>query len=235
MSSYKVEGIGYDFVPQVLDQDMVDTWVKTADRESFNLARRLIREEGLLCGGSSGSAMFAALREAKHLKAGQNCVVLLADGVRNYMTKFIDDKWMRDNRFLGVRTMAGKVADLLSTKSQLVCLATEATIDEAVSQMSSRGISQIPVTSAGHLVGMVREEDILQYLSSGEVTAGTQVDIVMDRTVATVQPSTPIEALQDILSQKHSVVVIDSTSSPTHIVTRIDLVEWLSRQVAAVS
>src|SRR6185312_4402627 len=82
--SYKVEGIGYDFIPDVLDRGTVDTWVKTADRESFQLARRLISEEGLLCGGSSGATMYAALKEAKRLKKGQNCVVLLADGVRNY-------------------------------------------------------------------------------------------------------------------------------------------------------
>ncbi len=100
IASYKVEGIGYDFVPDVLDRSLVDVWVKTNDQESFTLARRLIREEGLLCGGSCGSAMMAALEAAPRLKAGQNCVVLLSDGVRNYMSKFIDDRWMRENDFI---------------------------------------------------------------------------------------------------------------------------------------
>ncbi len=99
VASYKVEGIGYDFVPDVLDRSLVDLWVKTNDQESFTIARRLIREEGLLCGGSCGSAMVAALEAATRLKAGQNCVVLLSDGVRNYMSKFIDDRWMRENEF----------------------------------------------------------------------------------------------------------------------------------------
>ena len=99
VASYKVEGIGYDFVPDVLDRSLVDVWVKTNDQESFSIARRLIREEGLLCGGSCGSAMVAALEAATRLKAGQNCVVLLSDGVRNYMSKFIDDRWMRENEF----------------------------------------------------------------------------------------------------------------------------------------
>jgi cysteine synthase len=97
IASYKVEGIGYDFIPDVLDRSMVDVWVKTIDKDSFQLARRLIREEGLLCGGSCGSAMSAVMEAAPKLKKGQNCVVLLADGVRNYMTKFIDDRWMREN------------------------------------------------------------------------------------------------------------------------------------------
>ncbi len=100
VASYKVEGIGYDFIPDVLNRALVDVWVKTDDQESFTVARRLIREEGLLCGGSCGSAMVAALEAAPRLKAGQNCVVLLSDGVRNYMTKFIDDRWMRENNFI---------------------------------------------------------------------------------------------------------------------------------------
>lgn len=97
---YHIEGIGYDFVPEVLDGRLVDRWVKTNDKESFPLARRLIREEGILGGGSCGSALQAALQEAKSLKSGQNCVVILPDGIRNYMTKFVDDKWMKENSFL---------------------------------------------------------------------------------------------------------------------------------------
>jgi len=97
--SYLVEGIGYDFIPDVLDRKLIDHWVKTTDKESFLLARRLIKEEGFLCGGSCGSTMLAALEHASKLKAGQNCVVILADGIRNYMTKFVDSNWMKQNQF----------------------------------------------------------------------------------------------------------------------------------------
>jgi cystathionine beta-synthase len=100
VSTYLVEGIGYDFIPDVLDLKLVDTWVKTTDKESFLLARRLIREEGLLCGGSAGSAMMAVLAQATRLKKGQNCVVILGDGIRNYMTKFVDNKWMAEHKFI---------------------------------------------------------------------------------------------------------------------------------------
>lgn len=99
IGTYKVEGIGYDFIPDVLDRRLVDQWVKTNDNESFAMARRVIKEEGLLCGGSCGSAMVGALKAARTLKSGQNCVVILADGVRNYMSKFVSNSWMSENQF----------------------------------------------------------------------------------------------------------------------------------------
>lgn len=99
--SYHVEGIGYDFFPDVLNNSLVDEYVKVPDKESFLVARRLIREEGLLVGGSSGSAVWAALQVAPRLKKGQRCLVILPDSIRNYLTKFPDDRWMKEQGFLG--------------------------------------------------------------------------------------------------------------------------------------
>ena len=99
VSSYLVEGIGYDFIPDVLDNSLIDEYIKTKDEESFIMARRIIREEGLLCGGSCGATMVAALQAASSLKKGQNCLVILADGIRNYMTKFPNDDWMKEKGF----------------------------------------------------------------------------------------------------------------------------------------
>ena len=96
---YLVEGIGYDFFPDVLDNSLIDTYIKTEDEESFIMSRRLIKEEGLLCGGSCGSAMVAALKSATALSQNQKCLVILPDGIRNYMTKFPNDDWMRSKGF----------------------------------------------------------------------------------------------------------------------------------------
>lgn len=96
---YEVEGIGYDFLPASLDRGVIDKWIKSEDHASLAMARRLIKDEGLLCGGSSGSAMWGAIQAAKSLKEGQKCVVLLPDNIRNYMTKFISDQWMEARNF----------------------------------------------------------------------------------------------------------------------------------------
>ena len=100
VSSYHVEGIGYDFFPDVLDNNLIDRYIKTNDRDSFRVARELVRKEGLLCGGSCGAAMSAALIAAKELKPNQKCLVVLPDSIRNYLTKHIDNGWMAEHDFL---------------------------------------------------------------------------------------------------------------------------------------
>jgi cystathionine beta-synthase len=229
--TYKVEGIGYDFIPEVLDPSVVDEWVKTTDGPSFLLARRLIREEGLLVGGSSGSAMYAALAAAARLREGQNCVVVLADGVRNYLTKFVDDKWMRDNGFFQAQTAKGRVQDVLETevrKPQLVVAEDTDTIREVVDRMREKGISQLPVTSGGVLVGMVTESDLMTFLASGEGTPDSIAAKCMTRHVTCVGTSTPISALEELLRKNTAVVVVDDTRKPIGILSRIDLLHFLA-------
>lgn len=100
IKSYQVEGIGYDFFPDVLDNALIDRYIKTNDADSFHTARQLIREEGLLVGGSSGAAMWGALQAAKELKPGQKCLVILPDSIRNYMSKFANDAWMSQEGYI---------------------------------------------------------------------------------------------------------------------------------------
>ncbi len=236
VGTYKVEGIGYDFIPAVLERSTVDEWVKTTDQASFLLARRLIREEGLLVGGSSGSALFAALQKASRLKTGQNCVVVLPDGVRNYMTKFVDDKWMRDNGFFETTPMAGKVGDILSQdakRPRLVCAEDVQTVAQVIDTMRAKGISQLPVTSGGVLVGIVSEADLMDYIGSGAGHVSALISKCMNRQVPVVAMNTPISTLQETLRQSNAAVVVDEQRKPLGIMTRIDLLDYLAHKTKA--
>lgn len=100
LKSYQVEGIGYDFIPTVLDRDMVDHWVKSKDAESFKMARTLIKREGMMIGGSCGSAMVGVAKAIEQLGITKGrIVVLFPDHTRNYMSKFLDDDWMASKGF----------------------------------------------------------------------------------------------------------------------------------------
>ena len=229
VSSYKVEGIGYDFIPDVLDRALVDSWIKTKDRQSFQLARRLIKEEGLLCGGSSGSALYAALKEAQKLKKGQNCVVILPDGVRNYMTKFVDDKWMADNNFSGPDAIEGEVRLIIESKPsrELITISTEATPLNAVELMRSKGISQLPVVKDKKLIGLLTEDTLLRFLSDGKFDSD-EIEDIMEHSVPTIEMSTPINSVQPVILQKGMAIVVNEGNEPIHILTKIDLVDWMS-------
>ncbi len=232
IASYLVEGIGYDFIPKVLDRDLVDVWVKTHDHNSFLLARRLVLEEGILVGGSSGSALYAAIDQAKKLKAGQNCVVILPDGVRNYLSKFVDDKWMREHQFTYLNeTPNATIRHILGdrVKKPLFTLEISASIDDAVNLLRNKSISQIPIVEDEKLCGIVSENDLLDFLSMGVDVRDIIVGRVMNRLIPTVELDTPISTLAEVIGQHDCTVVVDANMKPLNILTKIDLVEWLSR------
>jgi cysteine synthase A len=97
--TYHVEGIGYDFIPEVLEYDNIDEWLYSNDKDGFHYARRLIREEGLLVGGSSGSAVWGTLEAIKNMDGVKKALTILPDSIRNYLTKFVNDEWMKEHGF----------------------------------------------------------------------------------------------------------------------------------------
>jgi cystathionine beta-synthase len=235
ISTYKVEGIGYDFIPDVLDRSLVDEWVKTQDRESFLMARRLIRQEGLLCGGSSGSAVWAALKVAEKHGPGKRIVVILPDSVRNYMTKFMDDQWMRENGFTEQRWETETVGDLLRAlpRREVLCASSSDTIADSVLTMKERGISQLPVVDEGKLVGIVTESDVLGKLVDGRARLSSAVAEVMFRNVRTVHEKEDAGVLTKFFADGLVGLVVDDAQHLRGIVTKMDLVDYLTKSVEA--
>ena len=199
--AYKVEGIGYDFVPDVLDRESVDLWYKTDDRESFAYARRLIAEEGLLVGGSSGSAIAAMVRGVKELGLGKGdiVVVILPDSIRSYLSKFADDDWLAANDLLPptppttsppspILESQGRKKDpyhgatlrALRLKPVTTVLA-DSPCSEAVETMREKGFDQLPVLAptGGKLVGLVTLGNLLSWISRGRATGKSPVSEVM--------------------------------------------------------
>ncbi|HEX8199819.1 MAG TPA: cysteine synthase, partial [Isosphaeraceae bacterium] len=157
---WKVEGIGEDFVPQTLNGQVVDEWIRVGDAEAFHTARALARREGLLLGGSSGTAVAAALRYARRLADDDVVVALAADTGRNYLSKFHDDAWLAENRLhWDAPPPAQTLGDLLRRRGPrpLVTVGPETTAAQAVELMQTTGISQLPVLREGVSVGSIQE------------------------------------------------------------------------------
>ncbi|MCB9899498.1 MAG: cystathionine beta-synthase [Planctomycetes bacterium] len=231
VGTYKVEGIGYDFVPDVMHRDLVDEWIKTEDKPSFIMARRLIRREGLMVGGSSGSAVWATLEYAKKMKAGQRILTILPDSIRNYMTKFLDDRWMAENRFVDEPWAQGEVDDLIRgmDRRELITIGDAHKVGEAVRLMKNHGISQLPVLGDdGALEGIVTETDVLAALFDDRCTLDTTVGEVMCRKATTVKLFDPASRLAEVFMSGSVALVVDDKGHLVTLLSKVDLIEHLA-------
>src|SRR5215468_12590839 len=230
--SYKVEGIGYDFIPDVLDRRLVDGWIKSNDRDSFVVARQLIRQEGLLCGGSSGAAVWAAMQVCRDMGRNKRVVVILPDSIRNYLSKFVDDRWMRQQGFAKGDWEVGTVGDCVRAlgRREVISLDLNDKLERATDLFKQHGISQMPVLDHAKLVGILTESDLLHHLVSGRATKDTIVAEVMERRVSTVALHASSSELPRIFERGEVAIVVDDQRSVIGIVTKMDLIELLARR-----
>ena len=228
--TYKVEGIGEDFIPGTMDFTMIDEVIAVNDAQSLNLARRLAREEGILAGGSSGTALFAALQVARQAKPGQVVVVIIPDTGERYLSKVHSDEWMRDNRLLDSSMIT--VQDVMVGKRNhipaLVSINYDDTVDRALSLIREFNISQLPVLKEGNVVGSVSEGVLLQKVLDGSAHGDNRVEYLLEKPLPVVPIDAHLPRAMKVLSASNAAVAVDAQGKPAGILTRFDLLEYIN-------
>ena len=237
---YKVEGIGEDFVPATFDRQVVDDMVRVSDQESFLLARRLAREEGLLVGGSAGTAVAGALKYAQRLEADKLVVVILPDTGRNYLTKLFSDRWMEANGFSldkPRRVAVGQVAQAKARPAELFAVSPDDTPLRAAELMQRHCVSQLPVIEGGQVVGGLSEVTLAKLLFEGVDLAAGRVAEVMGKPLPALDAEAEVSEAYRLLLSGHSGLVVQRDGRPWGFLTRADLVSYFTKheRVAAVA
>ncbi len=235
--SYKVEGIGEDFLPGTTDLSVIDEIVQVGDRESLLMTRRLVREEGIFCGGSCGSAVVGAVRYIQQHRLGPDAVivVLLPDSGSRYLSKVFDDDWMRENGFLDQVWSDIRAGDIQSRKPsvQVYTAFTRDRIRDVVTLMKEHNVSQLPVVDEdGRLRGLVSEIDLLNHMLQADHVhqPDETIEAMINAEVPVVGPQARLETLMSLISDRQAVVIVNN-DRVEGILTKIDILDYLSSQI----
>jgi cystathionine beta-synthase len=238
---YLVEGIGKDTWPETMDPEVVDEWVRVSDRDSFLVARRLAREEGILAGGSGGTSVHAMLEVARRLGPGKRLLTMIPDSGRSYLSKFFDDNWMLDHGFLERRAKIPTVGEVLQSKRfeeadvpELVTIGAHQKVGEAIDVMQRYSISQLPVVRDGSadsladVIGSLQDRDLLDRVFKNPDALHEDVATAMQPPLATIEATETLNEVFATLTGRTNAVVVARGGRPVGVLTRSDLLEYLA-------
>jgi len=234
--TYKVEGIGQDYLPGTLDFSVLDDIVQVSDKDSFLWARRLARMEGIFAGGSVGTAMAAAMKYAAVLREHDFMVILIPDTGMRYLSKVYNNEWMKDNRYLepSIPLTAGEVARSRAAKggvSRLITLAPSETVAEALERMQTHDFSQLPVFEGNTPVGALYEDDILSLVLEGKDLKKLVVREVMGQAFPVLQATATVDQITSCITRDCPAVFVNLGNSHYEILTKYDLLHAIARFV----
>ncbi len=230
---YKVEGIGEDMLTGAMDFSVVDEIYQVNDQQSFLMARKLTRQEGLFVGGSSGSAAHVALELAKKVGKDKIIVVILPDSGSRYLSKIYSDEWMRDNGFLldEAPTVIGKIKDIIRTQKRLITAKKKDKVEQVISKMKRYDISQLPVLEGKKVVGLIAEVDLLKYMLDGKHRPKDTIGHLMETDYLKVSVDSSIGEVSQLLSSSNSnAALVMKKEKLIGIITKIDIVDFLARK-----
>ena len=236
--TYKIEGIGEDFIPDNYDFEVIDDMVQVKDKESFLMTRELLTREGIYSGVSSGAAVVGAIRwigEQGDRMQGKKVLVILPDSGNRYLSKVYDDAWMREAGFLDEPSL-GTVRDLIASlqleTGTVHTARTGEKVSNVIEMMKDNGISQLPVSDDhDYIKGMVTEASILSALYQGDCQAGDSIETLMDTSVEFVEETDNIEKISSLVALGKTPLVMGQDSGlPIAILTKIDLLSYLSQR-----
>ncbi len=234
-STYKLEGIGEDFLPTTTDLSVVDEMVRVDDREGFLWARQLVRQEGIFAGGSSGAALAGAMKYCRALGSERLVVTVFPDAGARYLSKFYDNKWMRENGFLELEFGEVTLGDLLLSKSdkKLYSATLGDSLGGVMSVMREHSISQMPVVGPdGALVGLLEEVDLLNHLldHEGAHSQAEPIDALVQNAHAVYPPESTLDECMPSLTEGFALLVVEG-GRPVGILTKIDVLDYVAGKI----